>query len=80
MLAKDKLSKKIKYFLFIIFYLYTSQAHSIDIKSYILEYNASLQNSIISFIQNDGRNIEEGVVYIGKDRLKIQYNKPSYKI
>ena len=30
-----------------------------------------------NFIQSDGQSIEEGMVYIGKDRIRIDYFNPS---
>ena len=37
----------------------------------------NIKNFSANFIQSDGQSIEEGIVYIGKDRIKVDYFNPS---
>ena len=48
-----------------------------DIKIKILDHLNSLQYFSASFIQNDGENLSEGKVYIGKKRVRAEYLYPS---
>tara|TARA_B100001057_G_scaffold394649_1_gene403884 strand:+ start:2745 stop:3329 length:585 start_codon:yes stop_codon:yes gene_type:complete len=48
-----------------------------DTRIKIVEYLNSLQNFSASFIQNDGMNLSEGKVYIGKKRLRAEYFYPT---
>ena len=31
----------------------------------------------MSFVQNDGENISEGIIYVGKNRIRINYDSPT---
>ena len=42
----------------------------------IIKYNNDLKNSSALFLQNDGDSLEEGIIYFGIDRIKINYTKP----
>ena len=48
-----------------------------NIKSKLLNYNIDLKNSYADFIQTDGQTFEEGIIYFGLERIKIEYIKPS---
>ena len=48
-----------------------------DTKIKILDYLNSMQNFSASFIQNDNETLSEGVVYIGKKRVRAEYLFPS---
>ena len=76
MQVKDKLLKKTsKIFLLIILFANESViANTTKLK--LLDYNNSLKNSSALFTQTDGNTIEEGIIYIGSDRVKIDYKKP----
>jgi hypothetical protein len=76
MLVKDKFLEKIKYFIFIIIILFSQNLIGKNIKSKIDNYNNNLKNSSALFIQSDGMTLEEGVIYFGVDRIKIDYSKP----
>ena len=79
MLAKDKFLKKINFiFFFISTLLFSNISVCDDLNTYLLEYNKSLKNTSFSFIQSDNLSIEEGNLYIGEDRIKIVYNKPTH--
>jgi outer membrane lipoprotein-sorting protein len=77
MQEKDKFLKKISYILLVIFFLIPHKlvAQKVEI-SELFNYNKSLKNSSIQFIQTDGQTVEEGIVYIGNNRIKIDYEKP----
>ena len=76
MLEKDKFLEKINYFFFIIVIIFSQNLFADSIKSKIISYNNSLKNSSAVFIQSDGKDLQEGVIYFGMDRIKIDYTKP----
>ena len=76
MLEKDKFLEKTKYIIFVIVIFFSQNITAETTKSKILKYNNNLKNSSASFIQSDGKTIEEGVIYFGVDRIKINYTKP----
>tara|TARA_B100000401_G_C52666003_1_gene652423 strand:+ start:301 stop:891 length:591 start_codon:yes stop_codon:yes gene_type:complete len=74
--------KKINYFLikfvFIIFTLKASILSGEEIKQSIVNnYIDELKNFSSSFIQDNGGDISEGKMYIGKKRVRLDYNKPA---
>lgn len=78
MLEKDTFLEKIKRTIFIIVFFLISKTLIADtISLELLNYNKSLENSTASFIQSDGKTLEEGVIYIGSERIKIEYVKPT---
>ena len=76
MLEKDKFSEKIKYLTSLVIFLFSQVLFADTINSKILKYNNNLKNSSALFIQNDGENLEEGIIYFGTNRIKIDYIKP----
>ena len=75
MFLKNK--KIIFYFLLISFFLYSYKVYSdTNNKSDVINYLESLQNFSASFLQNDGQNLSEGKVYIGKNRVRAEYLSP----
>ena len=66
------------YFLLVIFFLFTNKSFSqTDDKEKALDHLNSLQYFSASFLQNDGENISEGKVYIGKKRVRAEYILPT---
>ena len=65
------------YLLIIVFFLFSHRVYSntSDIKKAI-NYLGSLQDFSASFLQNDGKNLSEGKVYIGKKRVRAEYLSP----
>ena len=61
------------YFSHISFNLYSNTNDKIK----ALEYLSSLQYFSASFLQNDGSNLSEGKIYIGKNRVRAEYVLPS---
>ena len=76
MLGKDKFLEKTSYLIFLIFIFFSQVLFAESIKSEILNYNAGLINSSALFIQSDGKEIQEGEIYFGTDRIKIDYKYP----
>ena len=82
MLVKDKFLKKNKNFFFfrIILLVFLTKllfADATDKKDILINYVQNIKNFSANFIQSDGQSIEEGMVYIGKDRIRIDYFNPS---
>ena len=77
MLEKDRFLKRYSFFIFIILGLtLTNQALSKSIKLNLIKYNNDLKNTSAEFIQTDGKTIEEGIIYIGDERIRIDYESP----
>ena len=61
-----------------IFFLFPNKSFSkTDDKVKALNHLNSLQYFSASFLQNDGENISEGKVYIGKERVRAEYIFPT---
>ena len=43
----------------------------------IFEPAPNIKNFSANFIQSDGQTIEEGIIYIGNDRIRVDYFNPS---
>ena len=81
MQVKDMFLKNENYILYlltIIVFLFNSKvsADSND-KNIILNHLNSLKYFSASFLQNDGENLSEGKVYIGKKRVRAEYFSPT---
>ena len=81
-LVKDKFLKKNKliFFLKIILLTFLTKflfANTADKKDILINYVQNIKNFSANFIQTDGQSIEEGIVYIGKNRIRIDYFNPS---
>ena len=65
-------------FLGIIFFLICLKAFSVeDDRTRVSNYLNSLKHFSASFLQNDGENLSEGKVYIGKERIRAEYFYPT---
>ena len=42
----------------------------------IFNYNDELKNSSANFIQTNTNYVQEGIIFFGGERIKIDYNKP----
>ena len=76
MLEKDKYLEKINYLIFLVIILFSQGLIAETLKLKITKYNNDLKNSSALFLQNDGDSLEEGIIYFGIDRIKIDYTKP----
>ena len=64
-------------FLSIIVFLLSHVAYSnTDYKLKVIDHLSSLENFSASFLQDDGENLSEGKVYIGKKRVRAEYFLP----
>ena len=81
MLAKEMFLKINKtnliLFLAILFFFCVSKANNDNENLNVANYFLSLENFSAQFIQTDGVSLEEGSLYIGENRLRVEYNKPS---
>ena len=81
-LVKDKFLKKNKlnFFFKIILLIFFTKflfASIADEKEILINYLQNINSFSANFIQSDGQTIEEGMVYIGKDRVRVDYFNPS---
>ena len=76
MLEKDRFLEKINYLIFLIFFFLTQVLAAETTTLKILDYNASLTNSSALFIQNNKTEIQEGKIYFGSDRIRVNYESP----
>ena len=79
MLEKDRFLEKTNYliyFIYLIFILFSQALVAETTLSKIINYNANLINSSALFVQKDGTEIQEGKIYFGSDRIKIDYEFP----
>jgi hypothetical protein len=77
MQGKDRFLEKNSWvFLLLIITVISQVAVSKEVGLSLLEYNQNLSNTSAFFIQTDGNTIEEGEVYVGVERVRVEYNKP----
>ena len=76
MQEKDKFLKKTSKVIIIFILFISGPLFAENTKLQLLNYNNSLKNSSALFIQTDGKTIEEGIIYIGSERVKMDYKKP----
>ena len=74
MRVKDKFFEKTKLIILILFFSQHLNAESFYDK--IFNYNNGLKNSSANFIQTNINHIQEGVIFFGDERIKINYNSP----
>jgi Outer membrane lipoprotein-sorting protein len=81
MLVKEmssRINNKIIFiFVFIVILFSFNFAKANENESEISNYFLKLESFSASFIQTDGNSLEEGMLYIGDDRLRVEYKKPS---
>ena len=65
-----------KLFFLITVFLISKTVIADNTKTRLLDYNKSLDNSSALFIQSDGENMQEGIIYIGSKRIKVEYINP----
>ena len=74
MRAKDKFLEKTK--LIILILCFTQNLNAENIYEKIINYNDELKNSSANFIQTNINYIQEGVIFFGDERIKINYSNP----
>ena len=80
MRVKDMFLKKIKlnYFLIFFIFIFNSLVSAEETKlQEIKNYLKDLRYFSTSFIQNDNQTISEGKIYIGKNRIRVEYSSPT---
>ena len=76
MQAKDKFLEKISLLFFILGLCFSHNLYAENIYEKVFNYNDSLKNSSANFIQTNTNYIQEGVIFFGNKRIKINYNSP----
>jgi len=76
MRVKDKFLEKINTLIFIIIFFISHNLCAENIYEKIFNYNSALKNSSADFIQTNTNYFQEGVIFFGDKRIKINYNKP----
>jgi outer membrane lipoprotein-sorting protein len=76
MRAKDKFLEKINLIILIFILCSAHNLNAENIYKKIFNYNNSLKNSSVNFIQTNPNQIQEGVIFFGDNRIKISYKKP----
>ena len=76
MQAKDKFLEKINILIFLISLCFTHALSAENIYEKIFNYNDKLKNSSVNFIQTNLNEIQEGIIFFGDKRIKINYQKP----
>jgi outer membrane lipoprotein-sorting protein len=74
MRAKDKFFEKTK--LIVLILCFSQNLNAGNLYEKIFNYNDELKNSSANFIQTSINDIEEGIIFFGDERIKINYNKP----
>ncbi len=77
--VKDMSLKKSSFvflFLIIFFFKKISFANQQELEN-IIDYLDALKFFSVSFIQNDGNSLSEGKIYIGSERIRVEYNTPT---
>lgn len=76
MLEKGRFSEKNKFIFFFVIIFLSQSLFADNIKKKLLEYNKALNNTSAIFIQNNTGTIQEGEIYFGNERIKINYFNP----
>ena len=74
MRVKDKFFEKTK--LIILILCFSQHLNAENFYEKIFNYNNDLKNSSANFIQTNVNQIQEGVIFFGDERIKINYNNP----
>ena len=77
MQAKDKFLEKINLLIFFISLFFSHTICAEDINEKVFNYNDKLKNSSVDFIQTNINDIQEGIIFFGDKRIKINYKNPS---
>ena len=76
MLVKDKFLEKINLLIFILSLSFSQNLYSENIYEKVFNYNEGLRNSSANFIQTNPNYLQEGKIFFGDKRIKINYNNP----
>ena len=76
MQAKDKFLEKINIIISILILCFSHNLYAKNIYERISVYNDNLKNSSANFIQTNTNYLQEGEIYFGDKRIKIDYKIP----
>ena len=76
MQVKDKYLEKTNLLILILSLFFSQNLHAENIYEKVFKYNNALKNSVANFIQTNDNYIQEGVIFFGNERIKINYSKP----
>jgi len=76
MQEKDKFLEKINFLVLIFSLCLSHNLYAEKIYDKVFNYNNSLKSSSVSFIQTTQKNLQEGKVFFGDERIKINYTNP----
>jgi hypothetical protein len=76
MLVKDKFLEKINLLILTLCLCLSHSLYAENIYKKVFDYNNELKNSMANFIQSNNNYVQEGVIFFGKKRMKINYTKP----
>ena len=74
MRAKDKFFEKTK--LIILILCFSQNLNAENLYEKIFNYNDELKNSSANFIQTNINQVQEGIIFFGDERIKIDYHNP----
>ena len=74
MRVKDKFFEKTK--LIILILCFSQNLNAENLYEKIFNYNDELKNSSANFIQTNINHVQEGKIFFGDERIKIDYNNP----
>ena len=74
MQVKDKFFEKTK--LFILILCFTQNLNAENLYEKMFNYNDELKNSSANFIQTNINQVQEGIIFFGDERIKINYDNP----
>ena len=74
MRVKDKFLEKTK--LIILILCFSQNLNAENLYENISNYNDELKNSSASFIQKNINDVQEGIIFFGDERIKIDYSNP----
>jgi hypothetical protein len=76
MQAKDKFLEKINLLILVLVLFFSNNLYAEKIYEKIFNYNYALKNSSANFIQTNLNQVQEGIIFFGDERIKINYNHP----
>ena len=76
MRAKDKFLEKINFVIFFFVLSFSHNLYSENIYKKVYNYNDELKNSSAKFIQSSVNQVQEGEIFFGNKRIKIEYKYP----
>ncbi len=76
MRVKDRFLEKISFLILIYSLCFSQSLYAENVYEKIFNYNYKLKNSSANFIQTNTNNLQEGVIFFGDERIKINYKNP----